>query len=494
MAEAGAQTDPNRNIVTFEDVCVYFSPEEWELLDESQKRLYCSVILENFLLVTSLGLAISRYHLIPQPLPVREPQVPVNVAIAPAGAGMVQGSHGPCHRVENEGASSQQGISVKESQARILSVGPSNQKSHPCNMCDPILKDILHLSGQQGTSLGPQPHPCGSCGRTFWVTVNIDQIPQQQNGEVVPRGKKEEGSFVKSYGSPKSEKAFTCKEDEKDFLVSSALVQHHATKDEEKPCSSTQCKEALHAGRKDYKCSECGKAFSTKGKCDRHQAIHSGEKPYKCDGCEKSFVCNSSLQEHQRAHMGSKPNVCAECGKSFIRKSHFIQHQRIHSGAKPYECHECGKAFSRKDTLMQHQKIHSGERSFMCSQCGKAFLRKDALAEHQKSHTKERSYECDRCGKFFSHSSYVKVHKRIHSGARPYVCTECGKAYISHPQLLQHMKIHTAARPMDEVNVGNSLVTNPASSCIRSMTPEQSQMCSANVGGPTEDPPTWLGT
>uniref|UniRef100_A0A452RYP8 KRAB domain-containing protein n=1 Tax=Ursus americanus TaxID=9643 RepID=A0A452RYP8_URSAM len=70
MAEAGAQTDPNRNIVTFEDVCIYFSPEEWELLDEAQKRLYCNVILENFLLVTSLGLAISRYHLIPQLLSV----------------------------------------------------------------------------------------------------------------------------------------------------------------------------------------------------------------------------------------------------------------------------------------------------------------------------------------------------------------------------------------------------------------------------------------
>ncbi|XP_006749990.1 zinc finger protein OZF-like [Leptonychotes weddellii] len=493
MAEAGAQTDSTRNIITFEDVCIYFSPEEWELLDEAQKRLYCNVILENFLLVTSLGLAISRYHLIPQPLPVREPVVPANVAIAPAGAAMVLGSHGPCHRVENEDASSEQEVSIRESQGRILSVGPSVHKSHPCNMCDPILKDILQLSGQQGTSIGPQPHPCGSCGRTFWVTVNIDQIPKQESGEAVPWEEKDQNSFVKSYRSYKSENAFTCKEDEKDFLASSGFVQHHATKDEEKPCSSTQCEEALHTGQKNYKCSECGKAFSTKGKCVRHQKIHSGKKPYECNDCGKSFVCNTNLQVHQRAHVGPRPNECAECGKSFIRKSHLIQHQSIHSGSKPYECSECGKAFGRKDTLTQHQKIHSGERPFMCSRCGKAFLRKDALAEHQKSHTGERSYECDRCGKFFSHSSYIKVHKRIHSGARPYVCSECGKVYISHPQLLQHMKVHTTARPMDEVNVGSSLVANPASSCTRDITPEPSLMCSANMGGPTEDPPTGLG-
>uniref|UniRef100_A0A8C8XYK4 KRAB domain-containing protein n=1 Tax=Panthera leo TaxID=9689 RepID=A0A8C8XYK4_PANLE len=67
MAEAATETD--RNIVTFEDVCIYFSREEWDLLDEAQKCLYCHVVLENFLLVTSLGLIISRYHLIPQPQP-----------------------------------------------------------------------------------------------------------------------------------------------------------------------------------------------------------------------------------------------------------------------------------------------------------------------------------------------------------------------------------------------------------------------------------------
>uniref|UniRef100_A0A9L0IQE9 Uncharacterized protein n=1 Tax=Equus asinus TaxID=9793 RepID=A0A9L0IQE9_EQUAS len=443
------QTEPPEGFVSLDDVLIFFSREEWELLDEAQKRLYYRVMLETVGLAISVRLGNSKFPEITQPEPERVFRVPDSVDTALGKTEMTWGNLNTSswHTVEAEDASSEQGVTVRVSQESSLESW-ENQMS--------------------------ETFPFGEGEEDFLASSGLAQLDATEDGKTPHRSAEYEEAFHTG------QMDYKCSESGEAFSHKDEFVRH----------------QNIHMGETYDECSECGKSFSQRAYFLLHKKSHLKAKPYKCSDCGKAFCHKFSLKVHQSHHTGFRPYECTECGKSFIKRYQFVQHQRVHTGAKPYNCSECGKVFSRRDTLTEHQRIHSGIKPFMCGICGKAFLRKRALGKHEKIHTGEKPYKCDECGKFFRHCSCLSRHKKIHSKTEPsaYACAECDKTFITNFNLIRHKKIHARAlRLVGEVKVENSLAATSASFYTGGVTPEQGLMCSANVGEPTKDALTLCG-
>ncbi|XP_076795853.1 zinc finger protein 441-like isoform X2 [Arvicanthis niloticus] len=373
-----------KDLVTFEDVTVNFTQEEWALLDTSQRNLYREVVGEIFMNLASIGEGWDR-------------------------------------NIED----------WYRNHGRILShIVERLSDSKISSLCGETISLILDPDLKKKSSPGVNVCECSVCGLAF--TPCSSGKPSSAHP----------GQEVRDFKCKHCETAFCnysfqvdgrshhedkpCRDHEEDFLSFTSLGDFVITRTEGGP----------------HKCTVCGKGLHYPSSLRIHERIHTGEKPYQCKQCGKAFSCWGSVRRHQRTHTGEKPYNCKECGKTFSSLSGLKGHMIRHTGGGPYKCKVCGKVFNSPSALSKHERTHTGERPFLCKYCGKAFICSTSVRKHERTHTGEKPYECQRCGKAFISNSGLQGHMIRHTGVGPYRCKFCGKAFGSPSAVLRHESAH----------------------------------------------------
>ncbi|XP_060543697.1 zinc finger protein 436-like [Pantherophis guttatus] len=476
------------SLVSFEEVAVYFSEEEWSQLDPDQKALHSEVMLENHRNVVSLsnnGQENQNSCELFQVINAKDGTEKFGIRMEPETHDRNQSNDwnqesssstdGPMQDFLAQQEKIRKkyiGESVKPIKAKLQvkehylsqNKGEDAIRKHNGQSYNGTFIPSLgnkFLTSQKVTDTKEKPYKCLECGTCFGTSRQLTSHEGIHTGEKVYKCRESGKRFRRRSNliSPKriqaGEKPFKCMECKKIFARRSTLISHKRIHTGEKPYKCMECGKTfgqrghlishkrMHTGEKPYKCMECGKTFSQRGSLIRHKRIHTGEKPYKCMDCGKTFAEKRNLIYHKRIHTGEKPYKCMECGKTFGQRGHLISHKRIHTGEKPYKCIECGKMFSERGHLIRHERIHRGEKPYKCLECGKMFSERRNLISHERIHTGEKPYKCLECGKMFAQRGSLIRHKRIHTGEKPYKCMECGKDFTRKVSLNSHKRIHT---------------------------------------------------
>jgi len=169
---------------------------------------------------------------------------------------------------------------------------------------------------------------------------------------------------------------------------------------------------------------------------------------YKCKDCNRCFTTLGKLNIHQKQH--KQQMICNTCHKKYVLKKNFVKHLLSHTNVTMFngKCVSGTKITKGTDGIRKKQNILLKKKLFRCSYCTIDYRTKKCLAQHKRQYHSSSKLslrkvnstivKCNWCSVRITKCNLLRHIKNLHPNIYPIKCRYCPMAFKDRVSLKLH--------------------------------------------------------